>query len=314
MAKLKYKDKDGFWQELPVGTNVVANPTLTGTESELTGLKVGGTYYKIPGNKEYVDNGFVKKTTGHNKVYATDSTGTDSELGYSQSPANSAITQYTSSGTVRTNMPINNLDCATKKYVDDNAVLRKLEDIIDTSANAFKTLKSGLYQINNRATSGFPNNLARGYYTVTVHHFGDEECTIFVQTVNKPDCYVAHIGHISGVNGFYNIATTDNIAALGKLYQHTYTFEAGTDNYVYCTTYKNSNTPMTEAEVINFFKSDPSVGKVVNVSVVDNGTTVGSGCFFDDGYGIDYIVIVLNSSASFIINADTKMTPNIIEI
>ena len=36
MAKLKYKDKDGFWQELPVGTNVVANPMLTGTEQELT--------------------------------------------------------------------------------------------------------------------------------------------------------------------------------------------------------------------------------------------------------------------------------------
>lgn len=29
MAKLKYKDKDGFWQELQVGTNVVANPELT---------------------------------------------------------------------------------------------------------------------------------------------------------------------------------------------------------------------------------------------------------------------------------------------
>lgn len=26
MAVLKYKDEDGFWQELPVGTKVVANP------------------------------------------------------------------------------------------------------------------------------------------------------------------------------------------------------------------------------------------------------------------------------------------------
>lgn len=224
MAKLKYKDKDGFWQELPVGTNVVANPTLTGTESELTGLKVGGTYYKIPVNKEYVDNGFVKKTTGHNKVYATDSTGTDSELGYSQFPANSAIIQYTSSGTVRANTPIDNLDCATKKYVDDN------------------------------------------------------------------------------------------IAASGKLYQHTYTFETVTNDYVYCTTYKNSNTPMTAAEVINFFKSDLSVGKLVNVSVVNHGSTVGSGFFIDAGEGIDYTVVVLNTSADFTINADTYMTPNIIEI
>ena len=51
MAVLKYKDEDGFWQELKVGTNVVANPALTGTEAEITGLKVGGTNYKIPVNK-----------------------------------------------------------------------------------------------------------------------------------------------------------------------------------------------------------------------------------------------------------------------
>lgn len=106
----------------------------------------------------------------------------------------------------------------------------------------------------------------------------------------------------------------DKIAALGKLYQHTYTFEAGTNYYVYCTTYKNSNTPMTAAEVINFFKSDPSVGKLVNVGVVNDVSGVGSGFFFDAGEGIDYTVIVLNSSSDFIITADTYMTTNIIEL
>lgn len=64
------------------------------------------------------DGRYVKQTTGHNKVYATDSTGTDSELGYSQSPANSAITQYTSSGTVRTKAPIDNLDAVNKQYAN----------------------------------------------------------------------------------------------------------------------------------------------------------------------------------------------------
>lgn len=310
---------NGSWRRSQTILNsATANPTLTGTEAELTGLKVGGTNYKIP---------------------------------------------------------------VTKEYVDDNAVLRQLEEITDTSANAFKTLKSGLYKINSKATSGFPNNLPEGYYTVTVHHYGELECTIFVQTVNKPDCYVAYIGNIAGVNGFYNIATIDyvdngfvkkvnrhntvyatdstgkdtdigysqspynsaitqytssgtvrtntptyeldaankkyvddKITELVKLYQHNYTFEAGTNNYVYCTTYKNSKTPMTKAEVINFFKSDPSVGKVVNVCVVDDEIPVGSGCFFDAGEGIDYTVIVLNSSANFIINADTNMTTNIIEL
>lgn len=57
MAKLKYKDKDGFWQELPVGTNVVANPMLTGTEQELTSLQVGDTKYKMPasGGVQFVE-------------------------------------------------------------------------------------------------------------------------------------------------------------------------------------------------------------------------------------------------------------------
>jgi hypothetical protein len=117
---------NGSWRRSQTILNgATANPTLTGTEAELTGLKVGGTNYKIPVNKEYVDNGFVKKTTGHNKVYATDSTGTDSELGYSQSPANSAIMQYTSAGTVRTNTPTEDLDAANKKYVDDNIAALK---------------------------------------------------------------------------------------------------------------------------------------------------------------------------------------------
>lgn len=171
---------------------------------------------------------FVSKTTTSSqdaRVYGIYADGTQAIFGTSQNvPETDHIAQYTTGGNIRTNTPIDNLDCANKKYVGDA------------------------------------------------------------------------------------------IAALCKLYQHTYTFEAGTGNYVYCTTYKNSNTPMTAEEVINFFKSDPSVGKVVNVCVVDNGTTVGSGYFFDAGEGIDYTVIVLNSSAGFIINADTNMTTNIIEL
>lgn len=69
---------------------------------------------------DYVDNNYVKQTTGANKVYATDSTGTDSELGYSQSPANSAITQYTSSGTLRTNNPTDDNDAVNKQYGESN--------------------------------------------------------------------------------------------------------------------------------------------------------------------------------------------------
>ena len=36
------------WQDASVGTKVVANPTLSGSETTLTGLEVSGTKYKVP--------------------------------------------------------------------------------------------------------------------------------------------------------------------------------------------------------------------------------------------------------------------------
>ena len=43
-------DKTKVWKKSASsgGTTVIANPTLAGTESDLTGLQVGGTKYKIP--------------------------------------------------------------------------------------------------------------------------------------------------------------------------------------------------------------------------------------------------------------------------
>lgn len=108
---------NGTWRRSQtILKGVTANPTLTGTEDELTGLKIGGTDYKISVTKEYVDDGFVRKVTGSSQVYAKGSDGVDGSIGYSQSPANSAIMQYTSSGTVRTNNPTANLDAVNKQY------------------------------------------------------------------------------------------------------------------------------------------------------------------------------------------------------
>ena len=66
------------------------------------------------------DRRYVKHVTIANTVYATDSNGADSNLGYSQTPANSAITQYSSSGTIRTNSPISDTDSVNKKYGENN--------------------------------------------------------------------------------------------------------------------------------------------------------------------------------------------------
>lgn len=64
------------------------------------------------------DGRYVARQTGVDKLYSIDSTGQDTVLGYSQTPANSAVVQYTSSGTVRTKAPIDNLDAVNKQYAN----------------------------------------------------------------------------------------------------------------------------------------------------------------------------------------------------
>lgn len=75
-------------------------------------------------NKKYVDEGFVAKVTTPTqdaRVYGLYANGTQTVFATSQNvPATDHIAQYTTAGNIRTNTPINDLDCANKKYVDDN--------------------------------------------------------------------------------------------------------------------------------------------------------------------------------------------------
>ena len=75
-------------------------------------------------NKKYVDDGFVAKVTTSTqdiRVYGLRADGTQHVFPTSQNvPEVEHIAQYTTGGNIRTNTPINNLDCANKKYVDDN--------------------------------------------------------------------------------------------------------------------------------------------------------------------------------------------------
>lgn len=75
-------------------------------------------------NKDYVDNGFVAKvttSTQDNRVYGLRADGTQAVFATSQNvPQIENIAQYTTGNNIRTNTPIDNLDCANKKYVDDN--------------------------------------------------------------------------------------------------------------------------------------------------------------------------------------------------
>ena len=62
MAVLKYKDENGFWQELQVGMKVVANPMLTGTEQDLTSLQVGNTKYNCVNLYNHAIYYFISET------------------------------------------------------------------------------------------------------------------------------------------------------------------------------------------------------------------------------------------------------------
>ena len=99
-------------------------------------------------NKKYVDDGFVAKftTPGQDKrVYGTYADGTQAIFSTSEDvPATGNIAQYTTGGNIRTNAPIDNLDCANKKYVDDGFVAK-----VDISENFVK-----VFTIPNGASTG----------------------------------------------------------------------------------------------------------------------------------------------------------------
>lgn len=174
---------------------------------------------------------FVKKTTGHNKVYATDSTGTDSELGYSQSPANSAIMQYTSSGTVRTNTPTEDLDAANKKYVDDGFVKK-----YDTPYTIYATDENGNQMARDLASSSSPNSIAQysNYGTLkTATPIDNLDCANKKYVDNNIAAHLVGVSSINGQTGALTTKTlfgTNSILGTGNIdiYKHVINF---TDEY-----------------------------------------------------------------------------------
>nr|DAF46340.1 MAG TPA: tail collar fiber protein [Podoviridae sp. ctsUe5] len=101
----------------------------------------------------------------------------------------------------------------------------------------------------------------------------------------------------------------------GKLYQHNYTITGtGDGNSVYCTTYKRTDTPMTISEVLSFFNSQTTVGRVVSIGVVKQYTSGGSGYFQNISGPDTYDVYFEGTDTEFDITASSNMTHNIIEL
>lgn len=123
-------------------TQSVAEYSKTTAHTDGAVLKTGTPLFEYEcTNKKYVDDGFVAKITTSTqdmRVYGVRADGTQFIFPTSQNvPEIDHIAQYTTGGNIRTNTPIDNLDCANKKYVDEKKV-----DISENFVKAF-TIPNG---------------------------------------------------------------------------------------------------------------------------------------------------------------------------
>lgn len=70
-------------------------------------------------NKKYADDNYVRKVTTANRVYTTDKDGLADTAAIAYSPVAYGLSAYDEGGRITTNEPVDNLDCANKKFVED---------------------------------------------------------------------------------------------------------------------------------------------------------------------------------------------------
>ena len=111
----------------------------------------GITINKTDSTIEISGTGLVKKTTEGNKVYGTDSTGGQALKPFADTPTPSALATYNDVSNLKTSVPVEDLDCTNKKYVDDAVssvsslvapitfeTVEQLDNYVKTSASAKK--------------------------------------------------------------------------------------------------------------------------------------------------------------------------------
>lgn len=70
-------------------------------------------------NKKYADDNYVRKVTTAKRVYITDKDGLADTAALAYSPVAYGLSAYDEGGRITTNEPVDNLDCANKKFVED---------------------------------------------------------------------------------------------------------------------------------------------------------------------------------------------------
>lgn len=110
----KYKSK---WTG-PQVDEAVGNVSKKIDKDSLTGSN-GITINKTVSTIEISGVELVKKTTEANRVYGTDSTGGQALKPFANTPTPSALAAYNDVSNLKTSVPVEDLDCTNKKYVDD---------------------------------------------------------------------------------------------------------------------------------------------------------------------------------------------------
>lgn len=77
--------------------------------------------------------------------------------------------------------------------------------ITDSSANAIRKLKNGYYTLTEKVTTGFPDNLPSGYYTIHMFKYAGGEGSAIAQSVVNNKMYVASFSSAVGVKGWEEI-------------------------------------------------------------------------------------------------------------
>ena len=70
-------------------------------------------------NKKYTDDNYVRKVTTAKRVYITDKDGLADTAALAYTPIAYGLSAYDEGGRITTNEPVDNLDCANKKFVED---------------------------------------------------------------------------------------------------------------------------------------------------------------------------------------------------
>lgn len=232
---------------------------------------------------EISGSGCVQKDTSPFIVYGTDGNGNALNRRLTANPVSNAIAQYSDSGRLSTDTPMNDLNCTNKKYVDDNYVKK------DTSVAS--------QQVYGHATNGDPQM----FYVTTGNANPNWLCTyqpatsgatqpfgsgrLITQDPTQP--YQAANKHyvdeaVAGANPhtFKTLFGSQSIVGQGNidLYKHHVKLSnnSGTYSYEYYTDIISSqNFPIESITDLKTYLGDKFTKDIYGEGTEDTDTTIG---------------------------------------